>query len=348
MFLASDNSGPVHPRIMDALQRANSGHAMGYGNDVLTQKAADRIRAVFEAPEAAVYFVATGTAANALILATMAHPFQTIYCAPDAHVAVDECGAPEFYTSGAKLAHVAGLPDRMTAAALTQVLAAADTSVHAVQPGPVTITQVTEWGTLYELDEIRAIADVTHSYGQKLHLDGARFANAAAALGCSAAEMSWKQGVDAVSFGGTKNGCLGVEAVVIFDPDLAWEFELRRKRGGHLFSKNRFLAAQMDAYASDDLWLDMARAANANGSVLAQALADLDQVWTYCIRYRRTCCSPRCRAPSMHASKMRALSTIATATRTAIPMRRSGVDWWPTGLWIAARSTSSSIWSGAD
>ena len=279
MHLASDNSGPVHPDIMAGLQSANAGYALPYGNDALTERAVAKVRDVFEAPDAAVYFVATGTAANALLLSTMMRPWQTIYCAPEAHIAVDECGAPEFYSGGGKLTLVGGRPDRITAEALADAMNVhAGDDVHGVQQGPVSITSVTEWGTLYQLDEIRDIATVTHAHGQKLHLDGARFANAAEVLGCTAAEMSWKAGVDAVSFGGTKNGCMGVEAAVIFDPELAWEFELRRKRGAHLFSKNRYLSAQMDAYLTDDLWRRMAAMANANGQKLAKGMLELPGV----------------------------------------------------------------------
>ena len=273
MHFASDNTGPVHPRVMEALVRANAGHALPYGNDDLSRQVVDRIRTVFEAPEAAVYLVATGTAANALILATMAPPWTTVFCAPHAHINEDECNAPEFFSGGAKLTLVDGPnakigPDLLAAA----VEAEQSRGVHGPQRGPVSITQVTEKGTVYTLDEIRAISAVARRFGLKLHLDGARFANALVRLGCSAAEMTWKAGVDAVSFGGTKNGLMGVEAVVIFDPATAWEFELRRKRGAHLFSKHRYLAAQMDAYLEGDLWLEMASAANGACARLARGL----------------------------------------------------------------------------
>ena len=263
MNFASDNTGPVHPKVIEALVRANEGYAMPYGGDDLSRRTADRIRAVFEAPEAAVYLVATGTAANSLILACMAPPWSTIFCAPHAHINEDECNAPEFYSGGAKLTLVGGEnakigPDLLAAA----IEAEQSRGVHGPQRGPVAITQATEKGTVYLLDELREIGRIARRFGLKLHLDGARFANAVAHLGCTPAEMTWKTGVDAVSFGGTKNGLMGVEAVVIFDPALAWEFELRRKRGAHLFSKHRYLAAQMEAYLDGDLWLDMAASAN--------------------------------------------------------------------------------------
>ncbi len=263
MHFASDNAGPAHPAILEALSAANDGYALGYGNDPLSEAVRETVREVFEAPEAAVHLVPTGTAANALILGTMARPVQTIYCTEMSHINVDECNAPEFYSGGAKLTLIETESARMRPEPLARAMETASGNVHAAQPGPVSITTVTERGTLYDLDEIRALADIAHGHGQRLHLDGARFANAAVALGCSAAEMTWKAGVDAVSFGGTKNGCLGVEACVVFDPDLSWEVQLRRKRGGHLFSKYRYLAAQMGAYLEGALWRDLATRANA-------------------------------------------------------------------------------------
>ena len=273
MFFASDNAGPVHPRVMAALAAANDGYAAGYGADDLTARAVAQIREVFEAPEAAVHLVATGTAANALILATLAAPWQTVFCAPHAHIHEDECGAPEFFSGGAKLTLVDGPEGRMAPDALAAALqAAAGRGVHGVQPGPVSITQASERGTIYSPEDIAAIAAVAHAHGQPLHMDGARFANALVTAGCSPAEMTWRAGVDALSFGGTKNGLMGVEAAVIFDPGKARAFELRRKRGGHLFSKHRYLAAQMAAYLEDGLWLDLAARANAAAAELEAGL----------------------------------------------------------------------------
>jgi threonine aldolase len=270
---ASDNTGPAHPAIMAAVAAVNDGSAMPYGNDAVTAAARDAVRALFEAPDAAVEFVATGSAANALALACLARPWDGVFCHRTAHVEEDECGAPDFY-SGAKTILVDGADGRITPEGLEAAIAQCKArGVHGAQPGPVTITNVTERGTLYTLDQIRAITRVAKAHGLAVHLDGARFANACAALGCSPAEMTWKSGVDAVSFGGTKNGCLGVEAVVFFDPAHGRELELRRKRGGHLFSKHRYLSAQMLAYCRNDLWLEMARAANARMAGLVQGLA---------------------------------------------------------------------------
>lgn len=278
MYFASDNAGPAHPSVMQAMLAANTGYAMGYGNDDLTQAASQAVRDVFEAPDAAVYFVATGTAANVILLGTMAQPWDSIFCTPMSHINMDECNAPEFY-SGAKLAEVPTIDAKMTPDALRRAISEkGHLGVHSSQRGPVSITNVTERGTVYSVDEIRALTDVAREFGLKTHLDGARFANAMVANGCSAAEMSWKAGVDAVSFGGTKNGLIAAEACVIFDPDLAWEFQLRRKRGGHLFSKHRYLAAQFQAYLTDDLWVDMARAANAAGARLTAGMKASDRV----------------------------------------------------------------------
>ncbi|MBT3139624.1 low specificity L-threonine aldolase [Phaeobacter gallaeciensis] len=271
MYFASDNSGPVHPQVLEALAEANQGYQMAYGADALMNDVRDKIRALFEAPGAAVYLVATGTAANSLALATLSEPWQTIFCSPVAHIHEDECNAPEFY-SGAKLTLVPG-GDKMTPAALRQSIAGEETrGVHGPQRGPVSITQVTERGTVYSLDELQALCKVAKEFDLPVHMDGARFTNAMVALGCTPAEMTWKAGVDAVSFGGTKNGLMGVEAVIFFDETRAWEFELRRKRGAHLFSKHRYLSAQMNAYLRDDLWLTSARQANANCVRLAEGL----------------------------------------------------------------------------
>lgn len=277
MFFASDNAGPAHPKVMEALMRANDGYRSGYGADAEMADVRTRIREIFEAPEAAVYLVATGTAANAILLGTMSNPWDTIFCTPMAHIHEDECNAPEFY-SGAKLTLVPAENAKMTPESLRDAMLAEEVrGVHGPQRGPVSITQVTEKGTLHTLGELKALTAVAREFGSQTHLDGARFTNALVALGCSAAEMTWKAGIDTVSFGGTKNGLLGVEACVIFDPKQAWEFELRRKRGGHLFSKHRYLSAQMLAYLTDDLWLEMARAANTRTAQLADGLRQHNQ-----------------------------------------------------------------------
>jgi threonine aldolase len=275
MFFASDNGGPAHPNVMKRVLEANEGYAMPYGNDPSMTALRDVIRRIFEAPEAEVFLVATGSAANAIALGSYAAPFQTIYCTPMAHIAMDECGAPEFYTGGGKLSLVPG-SDKMEPDALRSTIAAtAQGVVHGVQRGPLSLTQVTECGGVYTVQQIQTLASVAREFDLPVHLDGARFANALAATNATPAQMSWRAGVDVLCLGGTKNGCLGVEAVVFFDPAKAWEFQLRRKRGGHLFSKNRYLAAQMQGYLENDTWLQTARQSNAHAAHLADGLTRL-------------------------------------------------------------------------
>ena len=272
MFFASDNAGPVAPKVMERVIAANTDYAMPYGKDSIMDEVRSQIREQFEAPEAAIYLVATGTAANSLALACYCQPWQTIFCSKVAHIEEDECNAPEFYAGAAKLTLVE-TDDKMTPDALRRaIVARAAGDVHTPQRGPVSITQVTERGGVHSLDELQALTAVAEKFDCPVHMDGARFANALVALGCTPAEMTWKSGVDVVSFGGTKNGCMGVEAVVFFDPKKAWEFELRRKRGAHLFSKHRFLSAQMAGYLADGAWLETAKQANANAAYLAEGL----------------------------------------------------------------------------
>ena len=277
MFFGSDNTGPVHPRIMSALAEANTGYASPYGADPLMDEVRTAIRDIFEAPEATVYLVATGTAANCLGLATLCPPTHTVFCAPHAHIHVDECNAPEFYTGGAKLTLV-GAEDKLTPDALRQSIEGEEVrGVHGPQRGPVSLTQATEMGQAYSVAEVTALSAVAKDFGLPVHMDGARFANALVATNSTPADMTWRAGVDVLSFGGTKNGCMGVEAVVIFDRANAWEFELRRKRGAQLFSKHRYLSAQMAAYLRDDLWLTTARAANANMARLTEGLRQIPE-----------------------------------------------------------------------
>lgn len=273
---ASDNTGPVHPKIMAAMVEANAGAAMPYGNDPWMPQVTERIRTMFDWPEAEVLLVATGTGANALALAGLVQPWDSILCHRIAHIEEDECGAPEFFTGGAKLVLIDGAEGRIGADALTAQIARTGGSVHNVQNGALSLTNVTEAGTLYSLDQLAELTTMARDAGFATHLDGARFANACAALDCSAADMV--RGFDMVSFGGTKNGCMGVEAIVMRDPALHWEMQLRRKRGAQLWSKHRFLSSQMLAYLEDDLWLDTARAANAAGQRLAKGLADIGAV----------------------------------------------------------------------
>jgi threonine aldolase len=276
MHFGSDNTAPVAPEIMAALNDANQGYATSYGDDQIMDKVRDKMHELFEAPDAAVYLVATGTAANALSLATQINLWQAVFCHRLSHAEVDECGAPEFFTNGAKLVVLDGENAKIDPENLRQAVNGIDaTDPHVVQRGVLTITQLTERGTAYSLDEIRALTSIARANNMPSHLDGARFANALVHLGCTPAEMTWKSGIDVVSFGGTKNGLMGVEAVILFNPDHGWEFELRRKRAAHLLSKHRYLSAQMAAYLTDGLWLDLANRANEAAARLEDALLDL-------------------------------------------------------------------------
>ncbi|RVT82815.1 low specificity L-threonine aldolase [Rhodobacteraceae bacterium CCMM004] len=277
MTFASDNTGPAHPKVMDAVAAANTGYALPYGVEAEMERVTDRIRTLLDVPRAEVRLVPTGTAANMLLLGTLADPHQQIYCTDIAHVLVDECGAVELTSGGARLTPVPHAGGKMTADALARAMATTrEGDVHNHQRGPVSITNLTERGTLYRPAEVAELAAVAARHGRPLHMDGARFANAVAASGAAPSEMV--RDLAALSFGGTKNGCLGVEAAVLFDPDRAWTLDLRRKRAGHLFSKHRFLSAQMAAYLDGDLWLEMAAAANAACARLAEGLRSLDGV----------------------------------------------------------------------
>jgi threonine aldolase len=273
MNFVSDNCYGASAQILAAIAAIGQGPAPAYGDDAVTARVRQRLCEIFER-EVAVYPVINGTTANALALATLVPPHGAILCHEEAHIAVDECGAPEFFTHGAKLVGIAGTDARLTPAAIEQALGHFQKGVvHHVQPMAVSLTQATELGTVYTPGEVAAIAELVHRHGMALHMDGARFANALAALGCTPAELTWKSGVDALSFGATKNGALAAEAVIFFDPAMARDFEYRRKKSGHLLSKLRFVSAQLEAYLADDHWLANARRANALAQRLAQGLA---------------------------------------------------------------------------
>jgi threonine aldolase len=275
MNFCSDNTAGAHPKILAALAGANTGPAMPYGNDELTKKVEARVAQIFER-DCAVFLVGTGTAANALSLACVTPPWGVVFCHPDAHITRDECGAPEFYCGGAKLADVPGEDGKLTPEGLARAIDAAGTgTVHHAQPATVSLTQATEAGTSYTPREIKALADVAHRNGLTVQMDGARFANALVHVGCTPAEMTWRAGVDVLTFGGSKNGAFAAEAVVFFDKTKAAEMGFRRKRGGQLWSKMRFLSAQFDAYLDGDLWLINARYANSMARRLGQGLARL-------------------------------------------------------------------------
>ena len=269
-YFKSDNTAPVAPQIMAALNAANEDYARGYGEDPWSLQLEQRFAALFE-HEVRVFPVSTGTAANALALATLVPPYGAVLTHEESHIVRDECGAPEFMSGGARLMLLSGAGAKVTPSALDQALAANPTSVHTVQPRALSLTQATELGTVYQCAELTEICSHAHARGLRVHMDGARFANAVASLGCTPADITWRAGVDVLSFGATKNGALTAEAVVFFDTSLVADFEFRRKRAAHLLSKMRYVSAQLLAYLEDDLWLKLAKRANTLASRIAAA-----------------------------------------------------------------------------
>ncbi|WP_207458614.1 low specificity L-threonine aldolase [Azospirillum sp. SYSU D00513] len=271
----SDNVAGAAPQVIDALAAASTGSASPYGEDALTKRVTARLAEIFET-QVTVFPVATGTAANSLALSALVPPWGAVYCHEESHIHMDECGAPEQFTGGAKLVPIAGPGGKLEPAALSAAVARAGIGVvHRVQPSALSLTQATEAGTVYRPDEVAALVEAAHAGGMAVHMDGARFANAVARLGCAPADITWRAGLDVLALGATKGGCLAAEAVVFFNPALAEDFAFRRKRGAHLFSKMRFLSAQLDAWLNDDLWLRLARHANAMADRLSQGLAAL-------------------------------------------------------------------------
>jgi threonine aldolase len=266
---ASDNVAPVAPAVLAAIERANRGTVHSYGEDPVTARLQAVAREAF-GTELLIYPVATGTAANALALASLTPPHGAIFCHEGAHVNSDECGAPEFYTAGAKLMGLNSPDGKLVPAQLTGPLAyAQEMGVHHVQPTTLSVSQATEWGTVYTPAELAALSATAHAAGLGVHVDGARLANALAHLGCTPAEGTWMAGVDVLCFGGTKNGALAAEAVIYFAPERARDFERRRKRAGQLWSKLRYLSAQLLALLEDGLWLRHGAHANQLAAQLA-------------------------------------------------------------------------------
>ncbi len=278
MNFKSDNTAPAAPEILMALARVNDGVAGNYGDDHVTDRLKAKFSALFE-KEVAVFPVATGTAANALSLAHLTPPHGAVFCHEGAHIHVDECGAPEFFSQGAKLVPLKGARGRITPEAVKAGFALHQRGVvHHAQPATISITQATELGTCYSLGEIEALSRFAKAERLALHMDGARLANAIAHLKCTPAEATWKAGVEALSFGFTKNGAMAAEAVVFFDPKRAADMAYRRKRAGHLFSKMRFLSAQIEAMLDSGLWLKLAAHANAMATRLANGLHSIPGV----------------------------------------------------------------------
>lgn len=269
MRFFSDNAAPACPQVMAALADANVLDT-AYDGDGWSKALDERVSTLFEAPVRA-FWLPSGTAANCLALAAMCPPYGGIVCHRDAHIQNDECGAPEFFTHGAKLLIAEGEGAKLTPDSITAMLDLIPNDVHRTQPHAISITNATEYGRVYTPADVTAISDLARARGLRLHMDGARFANAVAHLGCSPADITWRAGVDALSFGFIKNGGMTAELLVFFDPELAAGTLQRRKRAGMLLSKGRYLAAQILAMLDNDLWLTNALAANAAATLLAQA-----------------------------------------------------------------------------
>ena len=271
----SDNTGRAAPQILEALMRANHGTALGYGGDTWTASLQQRFSELFETA-VRVFPVATGTAANAVALASLGPPWGIVYCSEIAHINTAEANATGFFGGGIKLAAIGGEHGKISAAVLAEALAGISPGqLHRGQPAAVSLTQATDLGAVYTLAEIRAIAEVAKGRGLKLHIDGARFANAVARLGCSPADLTWRSGIDIMSFGATKNGGALCDAIVVFSPDIAEALAVQLRRAGQVWSKMRFASAQLIAYVENGLWLDMARASNATAARIAAGLRDV-------------------------------------------------------------------------
>jgi len=281
MNFASDNTAGMAPEILDAIGRANTGYALGYGNDDWTKRVEKRFAEIFER-DVALFLVPTGTAANALALAHLSPPWGAVLCHAESHVATDECGAPEFFGGGTKLIGLPGEGSKISSDTLRRALEDGQWGgPHHVSPSVLSLSQATECGTIYRVSEVSALSEIARKHNVAVHMDGARLGNALARMNVSPAEATWKAGVDALSFGATKGGAMGAEAVIFFDPRRGADMQSRRKRGGALASKHRFIAAQMEAFLQGDLWLRLARHANAMADALAAGLtaAGCKPVW---------------------------------------------------------------------
>jgi threonine aldolase len=273
----SDNVSGIAPQILDAIGRANVGTEPAYGMDAISARVEQKMSDLFERP-CRVFMAGTGTAANALAVSALLPPWGAVLCHQNAHIHSSECNAPMFFSGGAGVTLLPGEHNRIDPAALAAELARQRHPADHAKACALSLTQATEAGTLYTPEQVATLCAAAKGAGLKVHMDGARFANAVAALGCKPADLTWRAGVDVLTFGATKNGALAAEAVVAFDPALAEALHYRRKRAGHLFSKMRFIAAQMEAYLTDGLWLSLAANANARARQMATGLARLPGV----------------------------------------------------------------------
>ena len=269
-LFASDNVTSACPEVMDALIEANSGIARPYGDDEWSLTLKNKLCKVFET-DIEVFLAVSGTASNSLALSAIAPVFGKIYCHELSHINTDECGAPELFTGGAKLNPMKSVNGRIQADELAEIIRGSG-NVHVTQPSVVSITQSCETGTVYQLEEIREISKIAHDNKMSVHMDGARFANALVSLDVSPAEMTWKSGVDVLTLGGTKNGCLAAEAIIFFKPEMVGNFPFLHKRSGQLLSKMRFISSQLNAYVSNDVWIRNAKHANSMAKTLSEGL----------------------------------------------------------------------------
>jgi threonine aldolase len=270
----SDNTASACPEVLAALQQVNHGRAPAYGDDEWTQRL-DRVFSDYFGTAVRAFPVISGTAANALSLATLSPPYGAIFAHEESHIAVDECGAPGFFTGGAQLVLLPGEHGRVDLETLREVMGRSRGDVHNVQPAVLSLVQATDLGAAYRPAQLSALADHAHGRGMKVHMDGARFANVVAFLGCHPGDITWRAGVDVLSFGATKNGAMAAEAVVFFDPAAVRDFELRRKRAGHLLSKSRYVAAQLIAYLETGIWKRNAEKTNRLAQDIARATGSL-------------------------------------------------------------------------
>jgi len=269
-LFASDNVTSACPEVMDAVIEANSGISESYGDDEWSSRLKEKLSEVFET-NVEVFLTVSGTASNALALSALAPVYGKIYCHELSHINTDECGAPELFTGGAKLNPMRSSNGRINAKELDEIVRGSG-NVHVTQPSVVSITQSCETGTVYQLDEIQEISKIAHKHKMSVHMDGARFANGLVSLGVSPAEMTWKSGVDVLTLGGTKNGCLAAEAIIFFKPEMVGNFPFLHKRSGQLLSKMRFISSQLNAYVSNDVWIRNASHANAMAKKLSEGL----------------------------------------------------------------------------
>lgn len=273
----SDNIAGASESVLQAMMEASQGDAMPYGNDDMTAEVTAMLSALFEC-DVAVFLVSTGTAANVLSISAMTPPWGSVLCHSESHLLKDESTAPEFYTGGARFVGIDGAHAKIDPVQLKKIVSQKMGDVHTAQPSALSISQVTEVGSVYSLEEICAITKIAKEANLPVHMDGARFANALVALGCTPAQMTWQAGIDIVSFGATKNGVMAAEAIVVFNPELAQSLGFRRKRGGHLHSKMRLLSSQMKAYLTDDLWRHNATHANAMMALLQDGLKTIPSI----------------------------------------------------------------------